>query len=54
VSVEIEKTGGKTLYEAHVKQGSEVIGIVVDEKGNLIGKHSEKDEDEDHEHHDRK
>jgi hypothetical protein len=54
LSVEIEKTGGKTLYEAHVKQGSEVIGIVVDEKGTLIGKHSEKDEDEEHEHHDRK
>jgi hypothetical protein len=51
LGVEIEKKGGKTLYEAHVKQGSEVIGIVVDEKGTLIGKHSEKDEDEDHEHH---
>ena len=30
--VEVEKKDGKTLYEAHVKQGSGEIGIVVDEK----------------------
>jgi len=50
LDVEVEKKGGKTLYEAHIKQGSDEIGIVVDEKGTLIGKHSEKDEDESHEH----
>jgi hypothetical protein len=51
-SVEIEKKSGKTLYEAHVKQGTEVIGIVVDADGKLIGKHSERKEHE-HEHHER-
>jgi len=50
LDVEVEKKDGKTLYEAHVKQGNEVIGIIVDAEGKLIGKHSEKEEDE-HEHH---
>jgi hypothetical protein len=51
LNVEVEKKNGKTLYEAHVKKGDDVIGIVVDADGKLIGKHSEKDEDEGHEHH---
>jgi len=44
LKVEIEKEKGRSLYEAHVKQGKDEIGIVVDAKGTLIGKHSEKDE----------
>ena len=43
LKVEIEKEKGRSLYEAHVKQGKDEIGIV-DAKGTLIGKHSEKDE----------
>lgn len=50
LNVEIEKKNGKTLYEAHVKQGADVIGITVDADGKLVSKHSEKDEDEEHEH----
>jgi hypothetical protein len=47
VKVEKEHEGGRTTYEAHVKpeKGSE-IGIVVDAKGNLIGQHSEENEQE--------
>ena len=52
LNVEIEKKDGRTLYEAHVKQGNDVIGIVVDAEGKLIGKHSEKEEEE-HEHHEK-
>ena len=44
LKVEIEKQGGRNVYEAHVRQGKEEIGIVVDAKGTLLGKHSEKDE----------
>ena len=44
LKVELEKQGGRTVYEAHVRQGKDEIGIVVDAKGTLIGKHSEKDE----------
>jgi hypothetical protein len=50
LGVEIEKKAGKTVYEAHIKQGADEIGIVVDEKGTLLGKHSEKNENEHHEH----
>jgi tRNA G10 N-methylase Trm11 len=50
LEVELEKEHGKTLFEAHVKQGSDVIGIVVDAKGTLIGKHSEKNEKEHEDH----
>ena len=32
------------LIGALVKQGKDEIGIVVDAKGTLLGKHSEKDE----------
>ncbi len=48
IDVEVETKGGKKLYEAHVKRGSDVIGILVDEKGTLMGKHSEKDEHKEH------
>jgi hypothetical protein len=41
LSVEEESKKGKTLYEAHVKQGKEVLGIVVDADGKLIEKHNE-------------
>jgi uncharacterized membrane protein YkoI len=47
--VEIEKEKGRTLYEGVVKQGDKEIGIVVDAKGALVGRHAEKDEEE-HEH----
>jgi len=48
LKVAVEQTKGKTLYEARVKDGKDEIGIVVDAQGTLIGKHSEKDEDEHH------
>ena len=51
LNVVIEKKSGKTLYEAHVKKGGEVIGITVDADGKLVSKHSEKDEDKENEHH---
>ena len=44
LKVEIEEKNGRSLYEAHIKQGKDEIGILVDAKGALIGKHSEKDE----------
>ena len=44
LKVEIEKQGGRNVYEAHIRQGKDEIGIVVDAKGTLLGKHSEKDE----------
>lgn len=44
LKVEAEQERGRTLYEAHVKRGKDEIGIVVDAKGTLIGKHSEKEE----------
>jgi hypothetical protein len=46
LDVEVERVHGKTRYEAHVKQGDEVIGIVVDASGKFIGRHSEKNEKE--------
>jgi len=46
IKVEFEQRDGKTLYEAHVKQGSDEMGILVDGKGTLIDKHLEKDEHE--------
>ena len=36
--------GGKTVYEATFKQGNDVIGVTVDADGNLVGRHSEKQE----------
>ena len=47
--VEVEKEHGRTVYEGVVKQGDQEIGIVVDAKGALVGRHTEKDEEE-HEH----
>jgi hypothetical protein len=44
LKVEVEKEKGKTVYEGVIRQGKEEIGIVVDAKGTLIGKHSEKNE----------
>ena len=46
LKVEEEQQGGQTVYEGHVKQGNEEMGIVVDANGDLVGKHSEKDENE--------
>jgi uncharacterized membrane protein YkoI len=46
LKVEEETKNGKTLYEAHVKKGSDVLGIRVDANGTLIDKHSEKSEKE--------
>jgi hypothetical protein len=39
--VEQETNHGKTVYEGHVKKGNDVVGIVVDADGKLVGKHSE-------------
>jgi len=44
LKVEVEEERGRNLYEAHIKQGKDEIGIVVDAKGTLIGRHSEKNE----------
>jgi uncharacterized membrane protein YkoI len=44
LKVEQETEKDKTLYEAHVKKGDDVIGILVDASGKLIDKHSEKSE----------
>jgi uncharacterized membrane protein YkoI len=46
--VEQETERGKTVYEGHVKKGNDVIGIVVDADGKLVGKHPEKDEKGEH------
>ena len=47
VRVEMEKKkGGRVVYEAVIKQGHDETGIVVDAKGTLLGKHSEKQERE--------
>lgn len=42
--VEVEHEKSRTVYEGVIKQGKEEVGIVVDAKGKLIGKHSEKNE----------
>jgi hypothetical protein len=44
--VEEAQKGGQKLYEGHVKQNDEEIGIVVDASGNLVDRHSEKNENE--------
>ncbi len=44
IDVQQESEDGKTVYEAHVRKGDEVIGIRVDAEGKLLGKHSEKNE----------
>ena len=44
LKVEVEKEKGRTVYEGVIRQGKDEIGIVVDAKGALIGKHSEKGE----------
>lgn len=46
--VEVEHEKGKTVYEGVIKEGKDEVGIVVDAKGNYIGKHSEKNEKEEH------
>jgi uncharacterized membrane protein YkoI len=46
--VEVEKEHGRTLYEGVVKQGDEEIGIVVDAKGAVVSRHSEKNEKGEH------
>src|SRR3954469_16659688 len=42
--VEVEKAKGKTVYEGVIKQGDDMIGITVDAQGNVLGRHSEKNE----------
>jgi hypothetical protein len=42
--VEEETAHGKRVYEGVVKKGDQEIGIVVNEKGVLVGKHNEKTE----------
>jgi uncharacterized membrane protein YkoI len=44
LKVEIEQEKGRTVYEGVVRQGKDEIGIVVDAKGTLIAKHSEKNQ----------
>jgi uncharacterized membrane protein YkoI len=44
LKVEEEKGKDRTLYEAHVKKGDDVIGIRVDAQGKVVDKHSEKSE----------
>ena len=39
-----ETERGQTVYEAHVRKGSDVIGITVDANGKLLGTHSESGE----------
>lgn len=46
IRVEVEKKHGRTVYEGVIKQGDEEIGIVVDAKGALVGRHAEKGEKE--------
>lgn len=46
VKVERETFKGKPAYEAHVKKGDAMIGIVVDPTGKLLERHSEEHEDE--------
>jgi len=48
VRVEMEKNKGKTIYEGVVKQGDDLIGINVDAQGNVLGRHSEKNEKGEH------
>jgi uncharacterized membrane protein YkoI len=47
--VEQEIENGKTVYEGHVKKGNDVVGIVVDADGKLVGTHSETNEKGEHE-----
>jgi uncharacterized membrane protein YkoI len=44
VNVVKETDNGQTVYEAHVRQGSEVVGIEVDPNGKLLKKESETNE----------
>lgn len=44
LKVEVEHEKNRTLYEGHIMQGKEEIGITVDAKGTLVGRHSEKSE----------
>jgi hypothetical protein len=44
LKVEQEVAHGKTLYEAHIKRGDDVIGLRVDSSGTVIDRHSEKNE----------
>ena len=47
--VEQETENGKTVYEGQVKKGNDVVGIVVDADGKLVGTHSETDGKGEHE-----
>jgi uncharacterized membrane protein YkoI len=42
--VEQSQQNGRTVYEAHVKQGKQERGIVVDASGKLVGSHSAQNE----------
>jgi hypothetical protein len=48
VRVELENRKGKTTYEGVVKHGDDLIGINVDADGKVLGRHSEKNEKEEH------
>ena len=47
-AVEVESRKGKAVYEGVVKQGDDLIGIEVDANGNVLGRHSEKNEKDEH------
>jgi uncharacterized membrane protein YkoI len=52
LKVEEMTKDGKTLYEAHIQNGKDVEGVVVDAKGRVVDRHSEKSEKhEKHEKH---
>lgn len=42
--VEVETEHGKTVYEGVILQGNDEVGITVDAKGNVLGRHLEKKE----------
>jgi uncharacterized membrane protein YkoI len=44
VDVVQETENGKTVYEAHVRKGADVVGIEVDASGKLLKRESEKGE----------
>jgi uncharacterized membrane protein YkoI len=44
IDVVQETENGKTVYEAHVRKGNDVLGIEVDASGKVLKKESEKGE----------
>jgi uncharacterized membrane protein YkoI len=44
IDVVQETEHGKTVYEAHVRKGNDVMGIKVDQNGKVLGRESEKGE----------